>query len=325
MSDILDPCVEGTVPLPGRRRIGFAEYGTPGGEPILWFHGTPGARRQIAPEARRLAAERGLRLIGVERPGVGDSTPHAYDAIVDFAADIERLCDSLSIDRFGVAALSGGGPYALACGHRLAERVTGLAILGGVAPVVGADGTRGGANELIRVTGPVIERGWRPLGNVLKLTIRGLERWSDAAMDAFSRTMPPGDQAVFDDPATRRMFQEDLILGARGNMHALLLDARLFARHWGFGLADVRVPILLRYGDADIIVPLAHGEHLAGRLPEAELRVYPGEGHVGALGASEEILDFLTACRATDRRMATAGSAPGTPAGAETGRRSRRA
>jgi pimeloyl-ACP methyl ester carboxylesterase len=123
--------------------------------------------------------------------------------------------------------------------------------------------------------------------------IRVLEPWADPAIDLFSRTMPPGDRRIFSEPGTRRMFQEDLILGSRINMHALWLDAMLFGRAWGFALEDVRVPVFLRYGDADVIVPSAHGEHMAGRLPNSELRVYPGEGHVGSLGASREIFDAL--------------------------------
>ena len=27
-----------------------AEYGDPDGDPVLWFHGTPGARKQIPPD-----------------------------------------------------------------------------------------------------------------------------------------------------------------------------------------------------------------------------------------------------------------------------------
>jgi pimeloyl-ACP methyl ester carboxylesterase len=287
------PRFEGSVRLRDGRRLGYAEYGPRAGRPLLWFHGTPGARRQIAPEARALARERDVRLVAVERPGIGDSTPHAYRAIVDFARDVEQLCDALEIDRFAVSGLSGGGPYALACGHEMPERVVAVAVLGGVVPAVGPDAARGGANELIRVTSPFLELSWRPLGVMMRVLISLVERWADPATDLFARSMPPGDQAVFADAATRRMFQEDILLASRENMHALWLDSRLFGRRWGFDVRNVRVPTLLRYGDADIIVPLAHGEHLASLLPGADLRIYPGEGHVGSLGASSEIFDYL--------------------------------
>jgi pimeloyl-ACP methyl ester carboxylesterase len=105
--------------------------------------------------------------------------------------------------------------------------------------------------------------------------------------------MPPGDQRIFEDPALREMFLEDLILGSRRYMQAIFLDAMLFGRPWGFSLADLRVPIHLWYGDSDTIVPVHHGEHLARRIPGAKLRVRVEEGHLGGLGASEEIFDAL--------------------------------
>ena len=58
MTDVLPPRLEGTVVVAPDRRLGFAEFGPPDGLPVLWFHGTPGARRQIPVEARALARSR---------------------------------------------------------------------------------------------------------------------------------------------------------------------------------------------------------------------------------------------------------------------------
>lgn len=287
------PRFEGALRLRGGRRLGYAEYGPASGRPLLWFHGTPGARRQIAPQARALAHERGVRIVCVERPGIGESTPHVYGALVDFAADIEQLCDALGIERFGVAGLSGGGPYALACAHELPARVVAVAVLGGVAPAVGPDAVEGGANGLIRTLAPWLHRARQPVGGLLRGLVRLLEPLADPAVGLFARQMPPGDQRVFEDAAVRLMFQEDIILGSRRSMQALCLDVVLFGRHWGFALADIEVPVHLWYGDADIIVPLHHGAHLAERIPGAQLRIRPGEGHLGGLGASHEVFDAI--------------------------------
>jgi pimeloyl-ACP methyl ester carboxylesterase len=287
------PRFEGTVRLHRRRRLGYAEFGPASGRPLLWFHGTPGARRQIAPQARELADERGVRIVSVERPGIGESTPHAYGALVEFAADVEKVCDALGIERFGVAGLSGGGPYALACAHEMPGRVVAAAVLGGVAPAFGPDAAAGGASGLIRAFAPLMRRAHQPVGSALRGLVRLLEPLADQAIDLFARQMPPGDQRIFEDPAMRRMFREDLILGGRRNMQALCLDVALFARHWGFALADIEVPVHLWYGDADIIVPPHHGEHLARLIPDARLRIRIGEGHLGGLGASTEVFDAI--------------------------------
>lgn len=287
------PRFEGALRLPGGRRLGYAEFGPATGRPLLWFHGTPGARRQIAPQARALAHEENVRIVSVERPGVGESTAHVYGRVVDFARDIERLCDALDVERYGVAGLSGGAPYALACAHEMPGRVVAAAVLGGVAPTVGSDAAPGGASGLIRTFAPLVRGARAPLGGMLRGLIHVLTPLADGVLDLFARQMPPGDQRVFEDPGMRGMFKEDLILGGRRNMQAVCLDVALFARDWGFALADVPVPVHLWYGDSDTIVPPEHGEHLAQRLPRAELRIRPGEGHLGGLGAAREVFDAI--------------------------------
>jgi pimeloyl-ACP methyl ester carboxylesterase len=140
MSDtslLTTPRLEGTVTLDDGRRLGFAEFGSARGRAVFWLHGTPGARRQIPEPARIAAAENGVRLIGVDRPGVGASSPHLYDRLVDFAADLGEIADRLGIGDFGLIGLSGGGPYVLGCAHEMPERVRAAVVLGGVAPSVG--------------------------------------------------------------------------------------------------------------------------------------------------------------------------------------------
>ncbi|MFD2837999.1 alpha/beta fold hydrolase [Azotobacter vinelandii] len=44
-------------------------------------------------------------------------------------------------------------------------------------------------------------------------------------------------------------------------------------------LAELRMPVLLLWGDADPISPVGVGQRLAVLLPRAELHVFPGAGH----------------------------------------------
>lgn len=293
MNTLIPPRLEGTFRLRDGRKLGYAEFGPATGLPLLWFHGTPGARRQIPPDTRRLAQEKGVRIVCVERPGVGDSTPHRHACIGDFADDIRELADGMSLERFGVAGLSGGGPFALACAAKMPDRVVVAAILGGVAPAYGPDAAEGAASEGWRKLGGLAGPLHRPLGGILRGTIYALTPLAEQCIKAFSRFMPAGDQRVFSDPLVREMFLDDLILGSRGNMQAMFLDTRLFARDWGFRLTDIRVPVYLIYGDADTIVPIEHGYHIASKIPSSSLHVRADAGHLGGLEASAEIIDVL--------------------------------
>ena len=284
-----DPRVEGRIWLRHGRALGFAEYGDPAGLPILWFHGTPGGRRQIPPAARTGSQARGIRLIALERPGVGDSTPHLHPSLLGFADDVEEVVDHLGIDRFGLIGLSGGGPYVLACAHRLADRVVAAAVLGCVAPAQGDDATPGGLIGFARSFAPILPMASAPLGGLLWTVVRSLEPLSSQIFDAFIRLMPEGDQVVFRRPEIKAMFIDDLLRASRRQLRAPAFDAVLLTRPWGFSLREIRVPIRFWHGDADNLVPLAHAQHMAALVPGATLRVRPGEGHIGNLAAAEEI------------------------------------
>ena len=138
------PKLEGNIAVGGDRQIGFAEFGAPQGRAIFWLHGTPGARRQIPIEARAYAEAADIRLIGIDRPGIGSSTPHQYENVLEFADDLRTIADVLGIGKMAVVGLSGGGPYTLACAAAMPERVVAAGVVGGVAPTVGADGIGGG-------------------------------------------------------------------------------------------------------------------------------------------------------------------------------------
>jgi pimeloyl-ACP methyl ester carboxylesterase len=285
--------IEGTVELDDARSIGFAEYGEPAGDAIFWFHGTPGGRRQIPPRARELAGERGVRLIGVERPGTGHSTAHLHDSLAAAAGDVEQVADRLNIERFGVVGLSGGGPYVLACAHELPERVVAGAVLGGVAPACGDEAAPGGTVALAGRMRPLLEAFHQPLGHLFWATVFALRPIASQAFDLFIGTMPEGDQEVMSRPEMKQMFVDDMLRASRLGLHAPIYDMVLFARPWGFSLRDIRVPIRFWHGDSDHLVPLEHGEHQAELVPDSDLKVRPREGHMGSLDAAEEILDTI--------------------------------
>jgi len=289
----LAPNVEGTVKLADGRRLGFAEFGAPRGQAVFWFHGTPGGRRQVPLEAREMAAARDVRLIGVDRPGIGASSRHLYKSVSDWSVDIEHLADRLGFERFAVVGMSGGGPYTLACAHALPQRVAVAAVLGGVAPARGGDAVPGGLVALAARFEPLLRHVHRPIGAALTAAIWPLRPFASPLFNAFAAISPAADRIVFARPDIKAMFLDDLLRGSRTNLSAPICDLLLFSRDWGFPLAEIRVPVRIWHGDADHMVPIAHGHWLAARIPGAVIRVRPGESHLGGLGAAAEVLDTI--------------------------------
>ncbi len=289
------PLTTDVVVMPDGRELEYAEFGDADGRPVIWLHGTPGSCRQVAPAAKAAAVAQGLRVIGVARPGVGRSTPAPHDRIVDVARDLVTLADRLRLDRYAVIGLSGGGPYSLALGHLDAHRVVGVAVLGGVPPFVGPDAATGGLVALAPRFGWLTRRVEAPAAWAGTRLLRPLIPWGSQIYDAFSLIMPQADRDVFATPGVKDMFIDDLARGVRGHgLQAAMRDAVLFGRDWGFRLADVDVPVRWWHGDKDTIIPLAHGRHAAGLLPNATFVLRPGGSHLSGYAAADDVVQAIS-------------------------------
>lgn len=287
---IARPKLEGNVAVSADRQLGFAEFGDPQGRAIFWLHGTPGARRQIPAEARAYAELEKIRLIGVDRPGIGSSTAFQYPNVLAFADDLRVIADTLGIDNFAVIGLSGGGPYTLAAAAAMPDRVVAAGVLGGVAPYVGADGITSGLMNLGSTVAPVLELAGGPIRIAAATLIKLIAPIGSPALEIYARISPEGDRRLLARPEFKAMFLDDLLNGGRKQLAAPFYDIVGFVRDWGFRLDEVKVPVHWWHGDKDHIVPFAHGAHVVARLPEAEMTVLPGESHLGGLGCAEDIL-----------------------------------
>ena len=275
------------------RRLGYAEFGDPRGPLVLWFHGTPGARRQVPPVAREASKDLGLRIVCVERPGVGDSTDHLYRRLSDWAADVAVVADRLGHERFMVVGLSGGAPYALACAHELGGRVVAAGLLGSLVPIAGEDAVAEGIVAMSRRFNAIMSLLRVPIGSGLWGFVRIATPIAHVLAQGFGRMMPAGDRRVLGDPDVEAMFIDDLIVGSERQFRALVNDLILFGRPWGFRLADVTVPVRWWHGDADPFVPLEQARRAAALLPNVELMVRAGESHLGDFAAADEVLAVL--------------------------------
>ena len=290
MKNVERLALEGSVAVRDGRRLSFAEFGAPRGEALVWMHGTPGARRQIPLEARAYAEAHGLRIIGIDRPGIGSSTPHLYPDIFDWTQDLDLLLDILAVEDVRMIGLSGGGPYALAAGAGLPDRVRSIGVLGGVAPTRGPDAAEGGIIRLAVKLAPLISAGRVPLGIGLTAAMRLAKPFAESGIDLYAAVQPIGDKTILARPEFKAMFLDDLLNGSRFQTSAPLNDLVLFTREWGFAPSDVAAPVVWWHGDADHIVPIEHGHHVVARLPHAQMRVIDGESHLGGMGIAEEVV-----------------------------------
>ncbi|CAK7203798.1 hypothetical protein SEUCBS139899_006546 [Sporothrix eucalyptigena] len=107
-----------TVTLPDGRTLGFAEYGAPDGHPVIYNHGFPSNRLEGS-AVDKLAKRHKVRLLSLDRPGMGLSTLQPGRSMLDWPDDVLAFAKSQNITQFGILGGSGGGPYTLACARKL--------------------------------------------------------------------------------------------------------------------------------------------------------------------------------------------------------------
>jgi pimeloyl-ACP methyl ester carboxylesterase len=99
--------------LPDGRRVGLSIWGDLNGtRTVFFFPGIPGSRFSRIPDDSELK-KHSSRVVTVERPGVGLSTPHDAFSFADCTTDTLAVAAHLGVSRFGVVAFSGGSPFAL--------------------------------------------------------------------------------------------------------------------------------------------------------------------------------------------------------------------
>jgi len=278
-----------TVLLPDGRKLAYAEYGKPNGLPLFFFHGLPSCRL-MHPDSD-VCNSLGIRLITVDRPGLGRSDPKPGRSLLDWADDVRGLADQLGIDEFAVVGPSGGGPFVAACAFRLSARIRRAAIVGGAGPL----------DEPRALAGAAFDRRvgfW--LARHAPILFRAAIRWrgnpqqdTEKFFASYTRHNPPSDQVLLQNPETKAMFIATYREATRQGLAAFAHEIELMAKPWGFSLRDISVPMTIWHGTADNSTPIGMGEALARAIPNATLRVIPNEGHLIFLSHWQAIAEDL--------------------------------
>jgi len=98
----------------GNRLISWAEYGQ-GDKTIVFFHGIPGSRILTVEDVREVCVQRGVRIIVLDRPGIGKTSPplEGETAMSTTTSDVRYIIGYLGIRKVTVVGYSLGAPNAL--------------------------------------------------------------------------------------------------------------------------------------------------------------------------------------------------------------------
>lgn len=284
--------VEDTITMRDGRTLGYAQFGPEHGQPVVYCHGNFGSRMDPAMLPPDLLERRGVRLISPDRPGIGLSTFQAKRKVIDWPRDVEALADALSLERFAVLSISAGSPYAAACALQLHQRLDGVAIVSGVAPLGAAEKWEG-----MGVSATYFRLARRSpwlVSLLLALTKWGM-RDREAFLKASSDPLPEADRkALLENEWAHDGFLATMEASLSSGLRGLAYDATLVARPWGFDLQAIRMPVALWHGGQDENAPPAMGRYLAEAIANSKLTFVADEGHFSlAVNYFDEILRSL--------------------------------
>jgi pimeloyl-ACP methyl ester carboxylesterase len=192
---------------------------------------------------------------------------------------VAQLADALEIDRFAVLGYSCGGKYAAACARALPERVLAAGIVSGIGPPQ-TPRFREGLNSVDRMSMTLATRA-RPLAMLYwRIAARMVNQSRDKFLAQLEKEVTDADKAALREPALRATLIDTSREALRSGPAGVVEDFAVQAKPWGFALDEIQVPVRIWHGDQDHLVPLHHSEHAANLIPDAELIVLKGQGHL---------------------------------------------
>ncbi|WP_291050222.1 prolyl aminopeptidase [Herbiconiux sp.] len=308
----IEPYASGMLDVGDGQSLYWEQSGNPEGKPVVFLHGGPGGG--TSPQHRRLFDPALYRIVLFDQRGCGRSVPHASTPGIDLetnttwhlVADIERLRESLGIDRWQVLGGSWGSTLALAYAQTHPEHVTEL-IVRGVFMLRKSELDwfyEGGASA-------ILPDRWEGFVAPVPETERG------SFIQAYHRLLHDPDPAVHGpagvawstwEASALTLLPRDDLVASFGRPDYALAFARI-ENHYFVNqgwlepdqlLRDAHrlrdIPGVIVHGRYDLCTPVYNAFDLHKAWPEADLQVIPDAGH-----AFDEpgILDALIT--ATDR------------------------
>jgi len=263
------------------RKLGFIDYGNPNGLPIILLHGTPGSR-VFGFENEPLLINNELRIITPERPGYGLSDSFQNRTINDFSHDIEQLANSLNIDKFHVAGVSGGGPYVLACAYCLPSRVLSATLIASATPT-GLSGFFKGmslGNKVAFILAKYMPFLLKPL---YMYSANLIQKHPEKLLQGINSQLCSWDQQVLsnlEEDGKIETFIYHIREAYQQGYLGAYSDMMLLTKPWGIDFQALKLPIFMWHGESDTLMPISSAKSFSKILPNPECFFIKQAGHL---------------------------------------------
>ncbi len=246
-------------------RVHYRDEGNPDGVPIIFLHGTSASLHTFEPLVDALGET--YRIITYTQPGHGLTGPHPRDdySFAGMAEALALVTEELGLRHFVLGGNSMGGWVSWRYALTNPERVDALILIDAAGMPL-----RDGEEE------PPLNIGFRlltnPVGRYIVQNYTPRELVKESALETVSV------KSVMDAAAIDRYWE---LLRLPGNRRAAVLgwvaDPEL---HFADRLGKITAPTLVIWGAEDQLIFPSAAQTFDERLPNADVIVYNGVGHI---------------------------------------------
>ena len=279
-----------TVAARDGRTLAYLEVGDPRGPLVIHNHGGPSSRLEARLFARSAAKNR-LRLICVDRPGIGQSSRQKSRSYAGWADDLVAIADALGHREFGVTGWSEGGPWALAAAATIdPRRLRHVSSIAGGS--YGTFGDNWAADQLSKADalGGYLALRFRP-GFRLMYAVLGLtaKRFRRSYAEQLRKTLNDYDRQILLQPDVEAAFCDASAECFAQGSDGLVRDSELLYRRWAFDVTTIERPVHMWQGTDDHLVAASINRTVADRMPGAVWHQVEGAGHFVAVGSGDDV------------------------------------
>lgn len=279
-----------SVAIQDGRTLACSEVGDPDGRLVIHNHGGPSSRLEAHLLAESASKNR-LRLICVDRPGIGQSSPQTDRSYSGWADDLVAIADALGYDEFGVTGWSEGGPWALAAAAYIDPcRLRHVSSIAGGS--YGAFGDNWAADQLSKADalgGSLALRfkpGFRLMYATLGVTAK---HFRGTFFKQLLKAVNEYDRQILNQPDFQSAFSGSCAECFAHGSDGLVRDSELLYRSWAFDVATIERRVHMWQGMDDRLVADSINKAVADRMPGSVWHPVEGAGHFVAVGSGDDI------------------------------------
>ena len=273
-----------------RRKLAYVEFGDPTSLLVIHNHGGPSSRL----EGRLLAngaTSNGLRLVSVDRPGIGRSTPQKDRSYESWANDLLTIADALGYREFGVSGWSEGGPWPLAAAAYLdparLRHVTSIA--GGNYGTFGNMWAAKFMDQIEAVGGQLALHHRLAFHLMYEILALDATHFRKSYINTIIKTVNEYDAKLLSDPGIAEAFADMSAECFAQGSEPLVDDSELLYHQWAFDVTRIERPVHMWQGTEDRLVPYPINKEISDRMPGSVWHEVAGAGHLVAIGKADEI------------------------------------